>query len=113
MTKNPTIFLEHILESIGYIEEDLKNFEHDSFLGSRQTQDSVIRRFEIIGEAVKNLPEVFKAKHPHISWKKAMGMRDILIHEYFDVDLEVVWNTTVRDLKKFKQQIEELVHDQS
>src|SRR3989344_8593739 len=99
MIKDPKVFIGHILESIEAIEEYLKDFAHDSFLGSRQTQDSVIRRFEIIGEAVKNLPEDFKAKHPHISWKKAMGMRDILIHEYFDVDLELVWNTTVPDLK--------------
>lgn len=109
MSKDPKVFIGHILESIGFIEDDLKNFEHDAFIGSRQVQDSVIRRFEIIGEAVKNLPEDFKAKYAGIPWKKAMAMRDILVHEYFGVDLEIVWDTTVRDLKSFKKQMEDIM----
>ena len=109
MNKDPKIFLEHILESIRFIEEDLQNFEHDTFLGSRQTQDSVIRRFEIIGEAIRNLPEDFKSQHPDVPWKQAVGMRDILIHEYFDIDLELVWSTTVRDLVSLKRQIETIL----
>lgn len=112
MKKESSVFLRHILESIGAIEEYTKDLSEEAFLESSEKQDAVIRRLEIIGEAVKNLPEDFKKKHPNVAWNKAMGTRNILIHHYFGVDLEIVWDTVTKSLPEFKRQIESLVEEE-
>lgn len=68
-----------------------------------------MRRLEIIGEAVKNLPIPFKKKHPEMPWKKIAGLRDILIHEYFGVNLVLVWKIINKNIPKLKQQIRKLL----
>ncbi|MBU0999117.1 DUF86 domain-containing protein [Patescibacteria group bacterium] len=103
--KNPEIFLKHILESIGEIEKYTKKISRDKFFQTTQTQDAVVRRLEIIGEAVKNLPATFRNKYPDIPWKKIAGMRDVLIHEYFGVDLRLVWRIAKKDLPELKNNI--------
>lgn len=105
MKKDINIFLEHILESIYLIEEYIKDKSKSEFLKLRQLQDSVIRRIEIIGEAIKNIPDDFKETHPKIPWKSIIGMRDILIHQYFGIDLNLTWEVIEKDLPKLKKQI--------
>jgi len=80
-----------VLECIELIEKYTGGKSKEEFLKSIQLQDAVIRRIEIIGEAVKNIPEGIKKSYQDIPWKKIAGMRDILIHEYFGVDLELTW----------------------
>ena len=79
MKKNPKIFLEHILESIRLIEEYSKDKTKDDFRDSFPLQDMIIRRLEIIGEAVKNLPQELKDNNTNVQWKRIAGMRDKLI----------------------------------
>ncbi len=105
MKKDIKIFLEHILESINLIEEYIKDKRRSEFLKLTQLQDSVIRRIEIIGEAIKNIPDDFKETYPKIPWKQIIGMRDILIHQYFGIDLNLTWEVIERDLPKLKNQI--------
>ena len=90
MKKDPQVYLIHIMQSISAIEKYLQGVSKETFLESEEKQDLISRRLEIIGEAVKQLPEEFKNKHPDIPWRDIGDMRNILIHVYFDVDYTIV-----------------------
>lgn len=110
MKKDNRVFLLHILEAIKNIEEyvqDTKSLEE--FINSKITRDAVLRNFEVIGEAANNLEEALLTKSSHLGWEKIVGMRNFIIHEYFDVDLSVVWDTIKKDLPPFKKAIEVLL----
>lgn len=97
------------MDSIKAIEKYTKGLTKESFMESEIAQDAVIRRIEIIGEAVKNLSKNFRQANSSIPWRSMAGMRDNLIHEYFGVDLDEVWDTARIDLPILKKQIEELI----
>ncbi len=109
MKKDPAIFLQHILESIQTIEEYTQRLSEDAFLDDRKTQDAVVRRLEIIGEAVRKLPEETKHLASDAAWRQIIAMRNILIHEYFGVDLKLVWRVIEKDLPAFKKHVETLL----
>ena len=91
MVKDVSVFLGHILESMAAIDSHVQGLSYEQFTHDIKTQDAVMRRFEIIGEAVKNIPDNIKTEHPEIQWKQIAGLRDILIHQYFGIDLQLVW----------------------
>lgn len=111
MKRDIGVFLEDILESIDRIEEYTKDISEEEFYETVSLQDAVIRRFEIVGEAVKRLPQELKDKYSEIPWKEISGTRDILIHEYFGVNLERIWKTIQRDILPFKNRLQNMLKE--
>lgn len=111
MNKDDAVFLTHIIESITAVEEYVRDLTEEEFFRSREKQDAVIRRLEIIGEAVNNLSDECRKKNTEIHWGKAIGTRNILIHHYFGVDAAVVWDTVKKSLPEFKQHIQKLLQE--
>lgn len=99
------LFLEDILISIGKIEKYTKELTFREFAKNDLVADAVIRNFEIIGEAVKKIPKGIKKKYSDVEWNEAAGFRDVLIHDYFGIDLEAVWDTINKNIPPFKEKI--------
>ncbi len=91
--RSSKLYLKDILEAIEKINNYTKNLSFEEFSQNTMIVDAVIRNFEIIGEATKHIPEEIRKSYPEIPWKEMAGMRDKMIHEYFGVDLEIVWKT--------------------
>ena len=91
MKRDVGLFIEDILDSIKNIEEFSKNLDREKFSKDNLRQSAIIRQLEIIGEAVKNMPNSFREKHPKIAWRDIAGFRDVLSHAYFGVNLDRVW----------------------
>lgn len=111
MKKDPSIFLEHIVDSINKIEAYTKNTTEEKFQEDFEGQDAVIRRISVIGEASKNLPPSFKKQHAHVNWRDISAMRNILIHEYFGVKIKKVWRTVQEDIPDLKQKVSKMLKD--
>ena len=102
MKRDMRLYINDIWESILAIEEYTRSISEDEFYKNQQVQDAVIRRLEIIGEAVKNIDDDFRNKYTDIPWKKIAGMRDIIAHEYFGIKLERIWDAATKDLPELK-----------
>src|SRR3989339_183268 len=109
MKKENTVYIRHILDSIGRIEKYTHRITSRNFMKNDMVQSAVMRELEIIGEAVKKLSREFKESHTDIPWKQIAGMRDKLIHDYFGVDKEAVWKTIQEDIPVLKNKIENIL----
>lgn len=106
--RDVSVYLRDILQAVAHIDAYVADMTFDTFAFDTKTQDAVVRNLEIIGEAVKRLPDGFRTAHPDIAWHPAAAMRDFLIHEYPEVDVEAVWDTIQTDLPPFRRAIEAL-----
>jgi len=109
--KNDFVFVEHILESIKAIKEFSKNLKKEELIHNRLKQSAIVREIEIIGEASKNISKETKEKYYKIAWREIIGTRDKMIHQYFGVDLDIVWNIITKDILTLENQILKIKED--
>lgn len=111
MKKDHSVFLLDILQAIDDIQAFVYGISFGDFLKDLKTQYAVLRGLEVIGEAVKNLPVEFRTGYGHVPWKNIAGMRDMLIHEYSGIDLDVVWKTVTIHLPALKEDISQIIKE--
>lgn len=109
MSKSPLIYVGHILTCINSILDYTTGMDSDAFLRNKLVQDAVLRNFEVIGEATKQIDDFFRVKYPHVPWRRMAGLRDKLIHDYMGVDLWAVWQVIIDILPQQKIDIEAIL----
>jgi uncharacterized protein with HEPN domain len=109
MIKDSEPLLFHIRDACTNIEQYIADVSEEDFRHNREKQDAVIREIEIIGEAVRNLPQELKDQYPQVPWNLISSMRNFLIHEYFSVDLDLVWDTVNSEVPHLKKEIDKII----
>lgn len=112
MQEYDTAYLRYILDAISRIEQYTQEIDYDAFLENTLVQDGVLRQIEIIGEATKRLSPGIRDKYSHILWKDITGMKGKLIHDYFGVDIDAVWDTVEKDIPILKQEIRDILKEE-
>ena len=107
--KHDKVYLQHILDEIVFIQKTMANLTYDGFIESETYTRAFSRSIEIIGEAVKNLSQDFRNANSDIDWKKIAGMRDKLIHQYFSVDYDLIWDAAKNKLPAIAKRIKEIL----
>jgi uncharacterized protein with HEPN domain len=108
MKKDPLVCIDDIRDSIKAIKLYTAGLTKEDFLKSAEKQGAVYRRIEIIGEATSRLSEEFRNQYPMIPWHQIVGMRNVLIHEYDNIDLDLVWETIRKDIPKLEGYIKSI-----
>ncbi len=98
-----------ILQAIERIDRYVADLDEASFLGNELIGDAVIRNLQIVGEAAASVPEAIRQLHPEVDWHRMRGMRNLIVHEYYRVDLEIVWTTVQEDLPIARKQLQGLL----
>ncbi|MBX2927537.1 MAG: DUF86 domain-containing protein [Saprospiraceae bacterium] len=109
MKKDDRIYLDHILDSFSKILQYLDGISYTAFLESEEKQDAVMRKIEVAGEATKRLSATLREQYDYIPWRAIAGMRDKLIHDYLDVDIDTVWATASEDIPSLIPEIESVI----
>jgi uncharacterized protein with HEPN domain len=111
MPRDHRAYLDDILEAIQRIEQYTASVNLESLKTDQLVLDGVVRNLEIIGEAAKKLPDDVKSRAKDIDWRKIAGMRDILIHEYFGIDVEIIWDVVKKKLPELRDAVNQLLSD--
>lgn len=108
MPKQFEVYFLDVLDSIEKIQKYTKALSFEEFSKNPMAIDAVVRNLEIIGEAVKKIPNEIRKQHPEVEWKKISGLRDILIHAYANIDLTIVWDIVQNKIPRLKNSIQEI-----
>ena len=111
MKRSYRLFVEDILESVDKIERYVKGMSYDNFVENEMIIDAVIRNLEVIGEASKNIPENIREQYTTIPWRRIIGLRNIMIHGYFGIDLSIIWEIITKNLPETKPSIVEMLNN--
>ena len=103
--RDVALLLEDIVAAIGKIERYTAGLGREAFLADEKTIDAVVRNLEIIGEAARTVPDDFAAAHPEVPWMRIAGLRNRIVHDYFGLDLEIIWQILQVDLPQLKSQL--------
>ncbi len=108
MKRDYKLYLNDIRESIQQLEEYMHDISEEQFKKNKQLQDAVIRRFEIIGEASRNIPRVLKEKNKHVPWFQMSQFRDFIVHSYFEASLKRIWIAATEEVKVVKESLKNI-----
>jgi len=112
MSRSTLEYLRHILDEANYLIEQTKQTSKEKFLKDETLKRAFVRSIEIIGEAAKQIPDNLKQKYSRVEWRSVMAMRDRLIHHYFGIDYDIVWDVAVNKTPKLKDEIEKIVEEE-
>ena len=107
--KDDSVYLEHILECIERMAEDTRE-GHDSFLSSHLHQDAVLRNLQILSESAQRLSPELKTQRPEIEWRRIAAFRNLLVHDYLGIDMELIWEIVHRDVGELRLAVTQLLH---
>lgn len=100
--RDPKVLIADILAAVQKIERYIAGMDQTAFLQDEKTIDAVVRNLEIIGEAARRMPDSFTAQHSNVPWRQIAGLRNRIVHDYFGLDLEIIWGVLARELPKLK-----------
>ncbi len=109
LKRNFSLYLEDMLQSMDRIEEYLSELDFQKFKMNYLVVDAIIRNLEIIGEASKNIPTEVQEKYPEIPWKKMYGLRNLIAHEYFGIDYEMIWEIAKKNLPQNRIDLQKII----
>lgn len=112
MSRSGLEYLHHILDETEYLTDRGKGLNKDEFMRDETLKRAFVRSIEVIGEAAKQIPDDLRQKHSHVEWRAIAGMRDRLIHGYFGIDYDIVWDVVVNKVPVLQLDIKQIIHNE-
>ena len=113
MSPSPLEYLRHILDETEYLAEQTNALSQEQFLNDETAKRAFVRSIEIIGEAAKKVPIQMRQRYPDVEWRAMAGMRDKVVHRYFGVDYDIVWDVALNKVPSLHRQIDEMLRRES